>query len=60
MGATRCQLGDLRREKWEELLAEVYEFCDKNDIFKLKWKMNILTSKSGGLNLELQTNITIK
>ena len=60
MGATRCQLGELRREKWEELLAEVYEFCDKNDIFKLKCKMNILTPRSGDLNMKLQTNITIK
>jgi hypothetical protein len=60
MGATTCQLGELRREKWEELLAEVYEFCDKNDIFKLKWEMNILTPRSGCQNLELQTNITIK
>ena len=50
----------LRREQWEELLAKVYEFCDKNDIFKLKCKMNILTPRSGDLNLKLQTNITIK
>ncbi|KAJ1266202.1 hypothetical protein BS78_08G132900 [Paspalum vaginatum] len=34
--ATRLQLDELRRKKWENLLDEVYEFCDKNDISKLE------------------------
>jgi len=28
-------LDELRREKWEKILDDVHEFCDKNDICKL-------------------------
>jgi hypothetical protein len=33
--ATKLQLDELRSEKWENLLDDVYGFCDKNDISKL-------------------------
>ena len=33
--ATRRQLDELRREKWEKLLVDVYGFCEKNDISKM-------------------------
>ena len=35
MRATRRQLDELRREKWEKLLVDVYGFCEKNDISKM-------------------------
>ncbi|TVU25524.1 hypothetical protein EJB05_28023, partial [Eragrostis curvula] len=33
--STRCHLDDLRRNGWEKVLAEAYDFCDKHDIIKL-------------------------
>jgi hypothetical protein len=30
--STRVHLGDLRRDGWEKILEEVYDFCAKNDI----------------------------
>ena len=34
--ATKCQLDELRKEKWVKLLDDVHGFCDKNDICKLE------------------------
>ncbi|BAH91600.1 Os02g0234000 [Oryza sativa Japonica Group] len=34
--STRCHLDDLRRDGWENLLGDVYAFCDKYDIIKLE------------------------
>ena len=43
--ATRCQLDELRREKWEKLIDDVYEFCEKNDIAKLKMEDEYIDPK---------------
>lgn len=43
--ATRCQLDELRREKWEKLIDDVYEFCEKNDIAKLEMEDEYIDPK---------------
>jgi hypothetical protein len=43
--ATRCQLDELRREKWEKILDDVHKFCDKNDICKLKMEDEYIDPK---------------
>jgi len=45
VGATRAQLDELRIEKWEKLLDEVHEFCDKNDISKLEMEDEYIDPK---------------
>jgi hypothetical protein len=58
--ATRCELDELRREKWEKLLDDMYGFYEKMTFPDWKWKMNILIQRRGGTNLKLETSITIK
>jgi hypothetical protein len=43
--ATRCQLDELRREKWGKILDDVHKFCDKNDICKLKMEDEYIDPK---------------
>ncbi|CAD6333648.1 unnamed protein product [Miscanthus lutarioriparius] len=43
--ATRRQLDELRREKWEKLLVDVYGFCEKNDISKLEMEDEYIDPK---------------
>lgn len=58
--ATKCQLDELRREKWVKILDDVHGFCDNNDICKLEMEDELLIQRSGGINLELRTSIIIK
>ncbi|XP_021306313.1 uncharacterized protein LOC8155504 [Sorghum bicolor] len=43
--ATRCQLDELRREKWEKLIDDVYGFCEKKDISKLEMEDEYIDPK---------------
>ena len=43
--ATKCQLDELRKEKWVKLLDDVHGFCDKNDICKLKMEDEYIDPK---------------
>ncbi|KAG8060174.1 hypothetical protein GUJ93_ZPchr0002g23303 [Zizania palustris] len=43
--ATKCQLDELRREKWMMLLDDVHGFCDKNDICKLEMEDEYIDPK---------------
>jgi hypothetical protein len=43
--ATKCQLDELRKEKWGKLLDDVHEFCDKNDICKLEMEDEYIDPK---------------
>ena len=43
--ATKCQLDELRKEKWVKLLDDVHGFCDKNDICKLEMKDEYIDPK---------------
>ena len=43
--ATKCQLDELRKEKWVKLLDDVHGFCDKNDICKLEMEDEYIDPK---------------
>ena len=43
--ATKCQLDELRKEKWVKLLDDVHGFCDKNDISKLEMEDEYIDPK---------------
>jgi len=43
--AMKCQLDELRKEKWAKLLDDVHGFCDKNDICKLEMEDEYIDPK---------------
>uniref|UniRef100_I1P1W2 HAT C-terminal dimerisation domain-containing protein n=1 Tax=Oryza glaberrima TaxID=4538 RepID=I1P1W2_ORYGL len=43
--STRLNLDELRREKWEKVLDEVSDFCDKYDIVKLEMEDTYIDPK---------------
>jgi hypothetical protein len=43
--ATKCQLDELRRERWGEILDDVHDICDKNDICKLEMENEYVDPK---------------